>query len=610
MVTRVVTSELASSAIKTNAAAGNSTHGNQPANDYIEVLSDSASSPTGALQEQERKGTSRRSSMAQNAASNHGFSGGGRKMDDAGRPEKKSGKKPGGRKKGKARARAASDRDIRLPSKSTTHFPELMHGSPMGVHCYFLEPDGRLIFSGANPAADRILGVDHRIFIGKTIEEAFPPLAETEIPMRYISAARDGIAWSTEHVTYEHGKIKGVFQVHAIQTLPMHVMAMFLDITYLKKKDTALRESEERYRLLFQNAGDITFYHEISPTGPGRFLDVNELACRTLGYTRDEMLSMSVGDIDVPEQQQRIPAILDTLFSTGRVMFITEIVTKGGRRIPVETHVALFEFRGKPTILSIVRDITERMEAEKIIRQKTEELEERVSERTSQLEHAIRELESFAYSVSHDLRAPLRSIDGFSKILQEECAGQIGSDGCEYLKRIRNASQRMSELIDGLLGLSRITRDEMTVEEVDLSAMASDIAREIQGADPLWKGHWIIEPGLHGICDRRLMRAALDNLLGNAWKFTSHTAEPRIEFGVQEREGQRAFFIRDNGAGFNMEYARRLFGAFQRLHGVHEFPGTGIGLATVQRIISRHGGRVWAEGAVGEGATFWFILPM
>ncbi|HYF52292.1 MAG TPA: PAS domain S-box protein [Planctomycetota bacterium] len=224
------------------------------------------------------------------------------------------------------------------------------------------------------------------------------------------------------------------------------------------------------------------------------------------------------------------------------------------------------------------------------------------------LELANRELESFSYSVSHDLRAPLRSIDGFSLALLEDCNDKLDEQGRGHLSRIRAAAGRMGQLIDDLLNLSRITRAELSIKEVDFSAIAEHVIAELRGAEPSRSVHVSIAPNLRVRADERMLRIVADNLVGNAWKFTAQTPAAVIEVGRTEENGEEALFIRDNGAGFDMAYANKLFTPFQRLHGMHEFKGTGIGLATVYRIVSKHGGRLWAKAAVGKGATFFLTL--
>lgn len=261
---------------------------------------------------------------------------------------------------------------------------------------------------------------------------------------------------------------------------------------------------------------------------------------------------------------------------------------------------------GVITAILTLRIASARQRAEGDHRMKAD-LERRVTERTAELQAVNRELEAFSYSVSHDLRAPLRAIDGFSQAVLEDYADRLDDQGKDYLNRVRAATQRMGHLIDDMLTLSRVTRVEMQRGTVDLSALAADVFAELQKSEPERKVDWRIESGLVAQGDAQLLRVALVNLLGNAWKFTGKTANAKIEFGaMRNSDGATDFFVRDNGAGFDMTYAGKLFGAFQRLHLISEFPGTGIGLATVQRIIHRHGGRVWAEGAVGKGATFYF----
>jgi PAS domain S-box-containing protein len=248
-------------------------------------------------------------------------------------------------------------------------------------------------------------------------------------------------------------------------------------------------------------------------------------------------------------------------------------------------------------------------QAEEDLGRLNEQLEARVAERTRQLEAANRELEAFSYSVSHDLRAPLRAVDGFSQVLLNRYADKLDDTGRDYLARVRRASQRMGELIDDLLQLSRVTRGNLRRQEVDLSAMAQGMIEELRRTPPERAVAVTIQAGMQAFGDAGLLRVVLDNLLGNAWKFTRHAAAAQIEFGCRPRDGELVYCVRDNGAGFDAAYSRKLFQVFQRLHTDAEFEGTGIGLATVQRIVQRHGGRVWAEGEIGKGAAFYFTLP-
>jgi signal transduction histidine kinase len=238
------------------------------------------------------------------------------------------------------------------------------------------------------------------------------------------------------------------------------------------------------------------------------------------------------------------------------------------------------------------------------------DLERRVVQRTAELEAANRHLEAFSYSVSHDLRAPLRAISGFSDALAEECSAALGKEGLQYLERVRGGVRRMGELIDGMLGLSRVMKAELHRVPVDLSTLAEEVARDVRAAASDRSAQFLIHMGLRALGDPVLLRAVMTNLLDNAWKFTAKIPKAHIEFGQRGIEGdQPVFFVRDNGAGFDMNYAEKLFGVFQRLHRQDEFPGTGVGLATVQRIVNRHGGRIWAEARPNEGATFFFTLP-
>ncbi len=253
-------------------------------------------------------------------------------------------------------------------------------------------------------------------------------------------------------------------------------------------------------------------------------------------------------------------------------------------------------------------EIAQRSKAEDEVKNLNAELEFRVAQRTAQLQAANSELEAFSYSVSHDLRAPLRHIDGFSQIMIEDYSDGLDEDGIVYLNEIRSATQEMSQLIDDMLLLSSVARSEMHRELIDLSKLAEEVMSGLKATEKTRKAIIDIEKGLSVWGDKRLLQIMLSNLLGNAWKFTSKQEQTVISFGREQKEGETAFVVRDNGAGFDMNYSNKLFQAFQRLHRATEFEGTGIGLATVQRVVLRHGGRVWAEGVVGNGANFYFTV--
>jgi signal transduction histidine kinase len=318
------------------------------------------------------------------------------------------------------------------------------------------------------------------------------------------------------------------------------------------------------------------------------------------------------------------------VIATGQAVEVEEHSDLNGRSITwLSMKFPLRDAQGRTYgVAGIVTDITERKQAEETVRQLNAELEQRVQARTIELSATNRELEAFCYSVSHDLRTPLRSIDGFSYALLEDCGAQLDATGHEHLKRIRSNCQRMGRLIDDLLNLSRLTRLQMQQIKVDLTVLTEAAVAELSKAEPTRTVDVRIEPGLTAVGDPTLLGTVLSNLVGNAWKFTSQRPDARIEVGrgdggqgsgfrVQERvenaqfartHDTPVFFVRDNGVGFDMKYADKLFTPFQRLHSTTDFPGTGIGLATVQRAIHRHGGRVWIESAPGKGATCYFTI--
>ncbi len=378
------------------------------------------------------------------------------------------------------------------------------------------------------------------------------------------------------------------------------------DITAAWRAEQALRDSERRYRNLFESNPHPMWVYDLQTR---YFLTVNDAAVAHYGYTRDEFLAMTLDDILPTEDVlTRSPALIGPESPALSPPREWRHRLKDGSVIVVEMSSHLLEFDGRPARIVLANDITQRTRAQEALRHLNETLEQRVQERTSELALANRELESFSYSVSHDLRAPLQVIDGFGRALSSRYAGALDEQAHHYLNRIRINTRQMSQLIDDLLSLAHVTRTDITAEPLDLAARAHNVVEQLRALEPDVTVEVEIDAAMPCVGDARLLTIVLENLIGNAWKFSSKAESPRIRIGSREEHGETAFYVADNGAGFDMAYADKLFKAFQRLHAASEFPGTGIGLATVHRIITRHGGRVWAQSAVGQGATFLFTL--
>ena len=380
------------------------------------------------------------------------------------------------------------------------------------------------------------------------------------------------------------------------------VLLVMEDITDHQKLEHDIEASELRYRRLFETAQDGIL---IIGAKSGEIMDANPFLLKMLGYPKQDLLGKKLWELGFIRDKAASREAFQILQDKGYVRYEDlPLETKDGNPMDVEFVSNVYRIDGEQVIQCNIRNITERKQTEREI----SKLNENLVRRTNEAELVNQELEAFSYSVSHDLKAPLRSISGFSDVLLEDYSTNFDKQSKQYLQKIKDASVHMAKLIDDLLVLAKVTSIEINFGKVNLSELAKEVIGELQYADPDRKVKVEIVPNLMAYGDRNLLSIVLTNLLGNAWKFSSKVAKPRIELGITEQNGKPTYFIRDNGAGFDMEYADKLFKPFQRLHMASEFDGTGIGLSLVQRIIHRHGGRVWAEGKVGEGATLYFTL--
>ena len=498
--------------------------------------------------------------------------------------------------------------DITARKRAEQKFRGLLEAAPDAV--VVADAKGKIIL--ANAQVERLFGYSREDLLGEGIEMLVPRRhwhAPSDGPTRLFddSGARHNGVGPELYGLHKNGR---EFPVE-ISFSPFEteegllVSSAIRDITERRRIEQELRDYSAAMRVqasLLEIAGDsiiVRDFHEVISFW-------NRAAEKTYGWSKEEAIGQVSHVLLQTQFPQPLPEIEAVLLRDGRWEGELNHTRRDGTRLVVASRwVVQRDESGEPwRIMEIDNDISDRLRVDQEIRNLNTSLENRNAE----LIALNKEMESFSYSVSHDLRAPLRAIDGFSQALVEDCQERLHPEEKRHLERIRAAASRMGQLIDDLLSLGRTTRSDLVPVEVNLSNIASEIASQLHNSQPERAVTFVIAPDVWAVGDRGLLRAVLDNLLGNSWKFTSKQAEARIEFGVQLQNDQKLYFIKDNGAGFDMKYASKLFGAFQRLHADREFPGTGIGLATVQRVVRRHRGRVWAEAMLGQGATFYFAL--
>jgi PAS domain S-box-containing protein len=456
-------------------------------------------------------------------------------------------------------------------------------------------------------------GVD--IAVGRAIAECMTVPEDREKALKNISRALAGETIEEESFSGDTALSRQFFKVSHSPIVRngevIGVAVLAQNLTELKMTHLALSQREREYRTVVENIPDLIVRYDTSL----HRIYANPAWERARGLSAEDVINAPV---DIDADPANAPIVREFLQKVHAARHSGQRETmefswhKNGSNSLFLSYVIVPEVDQEGAVASILavgHDITERRRAEEALRTLNEELDRRVADRTHQLVSANKELEAFSYSVSHDLRAPLRGIDGFSHSLLDDYHQVLDERGRDYLRRIRSATAHMAQLIDDMLSLSRVTRREIVWGRVDISALAADVVHVLRALEPLRVVDISIEEGVTVWGDSQLLRVVLENLLGNAWKFTSRHASARIDVSMVRRDGRTVVVVRDDGAGFGMEYVHKLFGAFQRLHTAEEFPGTGIGLATVQRIIRRHGGEVWAEGEPEKGARFYFSLP-
>lgn len=463
----------------------------------------------------------------------------------------------------------------------------------------------------ANRRYSEFFGFAHQPPIGKTLEEI---IGSSAYPVVLPYLAR---CYAGEHISFERTQTMpdGTIRHLEVQAVPhrssscetVGCYAILTDMTERKRNEEDMRRiASENASILDNTVSGIAYLRD------RRIIRCNKSFAALFGYEQEELQGTPTYQLHVSEESYlRLGEdVYPKIHATGHATGIVQHRKKDGT--PIWTHysaTALDSGDMSKGVIWVVQDITEHKNTEAALREAHGHLEEKVRERTEELAALNRELEAYSYSVSHDLRAPLRAIDGYVHLLEERLEGKLGQEAGEYLGRIRAVVQRMFRLIEALMELGHVSRKELTSMEVDLSACAREIVADIVTQDSTRQVEFSIKDGIRTVGDPQLLRLLLQNLLENAWKYTSKTRSARIEFcTATNSSGRKIYQVRDNGAGFDMAYASKLFQPFQRLHNAREFEGTGIGLATVARIARRHGGEAWAEGAVGRGATFMFSL--
>lgn len=461
-------------------------------------------------------------------------------------------------------------------------------------------------FTYLNSQAERMLKLRREDVLGKTLWQVFLPIYGTPLERECRAAVQEQ---RTTRMETFYPPLGIWFDIHVYPT-ETGLAVYFQDITERRAEQAQLRLLETAVSRL----NDMVVIMEAEPFDElgRRIVFVNDAFERQTGYSREETIGNAAGFLWGPKTQHaELERIRAAMKEWQAVRAEIVIYTKAGKELWLETDIApIPDESGRFTHwVAVERDITERRQQQEEILSLNSELEERVLLRTSQLATANKELESFAYSVSHDLRSPLNTIHGFSQLLAKIDAENISPKGKHYLNRIGVGVTQMGELIEGLLTLAHLSREQIRSETVDLSAIARRIECDCREREPQREARVHVQDGLSALGDPRLLSAVYQNLLDNAWKFTSRKPLAQIDVGSEPgADGETHFFVRDNGAGFDMAFAHKLFGTFERLHSPGDFAGTGIGLATVKRVVERHGGRVWAESKVEEGAAFYFTL--